>query len=385
MSQPAASCRPQGRHLVLLGAGHAHLHLLRHAARFRRAGHAVTLVAPGPFWYSGLATGMLGGRHDAAADQIDVAALAAQGGVRFVRDSATGLDRAARLVRLAAGAPLAYDALSVALGSSVAPLPDTAPEALPMITGAKPIAGLWALREALERGFRAGTGPARIVVAGGGVTGCELAANLAALVRRQGAAASVSLVCPPGELLRSLRPSAAAGVIRALQDQDIMLRQDGPVRAVRPGLLHLPEGRQLPFDLLVNASGLVPPAVLRGFGLPLDAGGALLVDRQLRSLGDPRVHGAGDCVAIAGHPLSRAGVQAVRQAPVLLHNLLAALGTTAPRAFRPRPGALWIMNLGDGTGLANYGALHWRGRPALLLKDWIDQRFMRRHRSVIRG
>src|SRR5947209_4469363 len=67
-SRPA---RQSGR-VVLLGAGHAHLDAIRHARSFTRRGFDLTVVAPGPFWYSGLATGMLGGEYAPEDDQIDV-------------------------------------------------------------------------------------------------------------------------------------------------------------------------------------------------------------------------------------------------------------------------------------------------------------------------
>ena len=60
---------------VLLGAGHAHLDAIRHARSFTSRGFELVVVAPGPFWYSGLATGMLGGEYSPEEDQVDVARL----------------------------------------------------------------------------------------------------------------------------------------------------------------------------------------------------------------------------------------------------------------------------------------------------------------------
>jgi diaminopimelate decarboxylase len=37
---------------------------------------------------------------------------------------------------------------------------------------------------------------------------------------------------------------------------------------------------------------------------------------------------------------------------------------------------LAILNLGDGTGLATWGRLFWRGRLAFRVKDRIDRRFL---------
>jgi len=106
-----------GKRVVLLGAGHAHLHVARHAATFTERGHELLVVAPGPFWYSGLATGMLGGDYPPELDQVDVESLVISAGGRFIQGSVVRVDPASRLVHLEAGEPVSYDVLSVNLGS----------------------------------------------------------------------------------------------------------------------------------------------------------------------------------------------------------------------------------------------------------------------------
>jgi NADH dehydrogenase FAD-containing subunit len=365
-----------GGRILLLGAGHAHLLVLRHAAAFRPGGHRLTVVAPGPFWYSGLATGMLNGERAPVEDQVDVAALAARAGATFVAGEATGLDRVARRVRLADGRSLPYDAVSLALGSRTAPLPGAAdwPD---RVFPVKPIAGLWALRQALERRFTAGqlTGqPVRVAIAGAGVTGCELAASIVGLAARRGGRAEITLLSGQGRPLRQLPEPAATRLLERLGRRGIAHRP-GRVTAVGADELETTHG-PLGYDILAVATGMRPEPLVGTLGLPLGPDGGLLVDGWLRSPADPRVYGAGDCIAFAGGTLPRAGVFAVRQAPVLRHNLLAAVGGGRPRRFRPRRRFLWIMNLGDGTGLAAYGGLRWRGRAALRWKDWLDRRFL---------
>ena len=68
----------------------------------------------------------------------------------------------------------------------------------------------------------------------------------------------------------------------------------------------------------------------------------------------------------------------MRQAPVIFHNLQAALRNEPLRSYEPQRRYLYILNLGDGTGLAVHGSLVYRGRLALLLKHRIDSRFVRR-------
>ena len=53
----------------------------------------------------------------------------------------------------------------------------------------------------------------------------------------------------------------------------------------------------------------------------------------------------------------RSSESSIRQGPVLFHNLQAYLGGEPLKKFKPQKIYLYILNLGDGTGLAIYGPL----------------------------
>jgi NADH dehydrogenase FAD-containing subunit len=367
-----------GRRVVLLGAGHSHLFTIANARRFADAGHELVVVAPGPFWYSGLATGMLGGLYEPSFDCIDVGELAARGGGRFVPSRAVGLDPATRRLRLEGGESMTYDALSFDVGSEPPAVPGAEG---PECYAVKPIPRMRDLRAWLETRFaEAPETPVRIAVAGGGPTGCELAANVAGLAQRRAGRVAVTLLSAGERLLKGAPDGAARKIGRILEGRGIEIRRHARVVRVEGREAVLDDGARQPFDAFVNATGLKPNRLLRDVGLPLAEEDALLVDTHLRSPDAPEVHGGGDCIAVKGHALARIGVHAIRQSPVLCHNLLAAANGTPPQAFAPQTRFLWIVNLGDGTGLAMRGGLWWYGRSAFWLKDRIDRRFLERYR-----
>jgi NADH dehydrogenase FAD-containing subunit len=150
------------------------------------------------------------------------------------------------------------------------------------------------------------------------------------------------------------------------------------VRSIEQGFALTGESR-VPFDILVNATGLKPSPLLGPMGLPIGPNGGLLVDRHLRSVGDPRIFGGGDCVSFAERELPKLGVYAVREAPILLHNLLAKQDGRRLKCYAPQRRALMILNLGDGTGLAVRGGWVLKGRASAWIKDWIDRAFLRRY------
>ena len=112
-------------------------------------------------------------------------------------------------------------------------------------------------------------------------------------------------------------------------------------------------------------------------GLATGGDGGLWVNRYLQSISDPRIFGGGDAISLRGEHLEKLGVFAIRQGPVLFHNLQAYLGGEPLKKFKPQKIYLYIINLGDGTGLAIYGSLVWRSRLAWRLKSCIDTKFVR--------
>jgi NADH dehydrogenase FAD-containing subunit len=365
----------RGRRLVLLGAGHAHLYTIKRAAGLARRGHELVIIAPEDFWYSGLATGMLSGHYPAELDRIDIAELAGPS-ARIVREPALAVEPASRTVRLAGGRRLPFDVLSLNLGSEPPPIEGAGSD----VYSVKPIRRIVELRRDLEQGTGSGGPALRVVVAGGGATGCELAANLAGLARRLGAPLAITLIAGR-DPLRQLPAAARETALRELERRGVTIRHVR-ISRLEPGRMLFDDGGSEPFDRLVNATGLDPNPLIGSTGLTVDDEGGLIVDPHLRSVADERIFGAGDCIALEGHPLPRIGVHAIRAAPILFANLLATLeGRPVRRQFRPQRNYLWIMNMGDGTGLAARGRFWWHGRSAFLLKDRIDRRFLRSYRT----
>lgn len=367
--------------VVLLGAGHAHLHVARHADRFARRGARLVLVDPGRFWYSGLATGMLGGRSEPAEVWLDPRPLAERGGGTFVRDRAVHVDLDERRIRCASGRTLGFDLLSFNVGSEVDPSPGVG-GSMSVARPVKPIRNLWRLRHELEERWRERPSAAavRISVIGGGASGCEIAANLDGLARRRRGRIRVTVIERSERILPDAPAEASSRLARELRSRGIAIRTNHAIDRIEPGAAILHDGRPLDHDRCVLATGLRPVALVRDLPLPVGPDGGLEVDATLRSPEDPRVHGAGDCVHLTGHDLPRLGVYGVREAPVLLANLLAALEGGRPERYAPQKEALRILALGDGRGLAIRGRWWWLGRSSLWLKERIDRRWLARYR-----
>jgi NADH dehydrogenase FAD-containing subunit len=290
-----------------------------------------------------------------------------------VRAGVTAITPGERTLVLGTGEQLVYDVLSLDVGSEVPS--DRVRGAAEYAVLPKPIERLHELRARLEAGF-AERRVVRVSVVGGGPTGSELAAAVLALARRSGGRLALTLVGGAACLLPRLPAAAGAWLAANLRRRGAEVRLGARAVTVEPATVRLDDGTSLDSDVTILATGLRPPALLAEAGLPCDADGAMIVDRSLRCPTYPEIFGAGDCVAFAARALPRVGVYAVRQAPVLLQNLVAALGGAPLADFEPQRRYLLVLNLGDGTGLAVRGRQWWYGRGAFRVKDWIDRRWL---------
>jgi len=142
------------------------------------------------------------------------------------------------------------------------------------------------------------------------------------------------------------------------------------------GLARSQSGLDVPYDVAILTIGITPQRIFADSGVETSKDGALLVNDYLQSTSHPDIFGGGDCIAVRGKRLDRVGVYAVREAPILLRNLLAMLKGEDLKAFKPQRRYLLILNLGDGTGLFVRGSWIWKGRLAFTFKNYLDMSFM---------
>ncbi len=363
----------RGRHLVLVGGGHAHLETLKRVGALVNRGHRVTLISPDPcHYYSGMGPGLLSGIYSPREARFHIAKMVEDRGGTFIEGRVVRVIPEERTLVLESGERVGYERVSFNVGSEVpSELARTA--SLPFIP-VKPIHRLLeARRLILERAWRE---PLRIAVLGGGPAGVEVAANLWRLAHKGRKPLRIHLIAG-GSILRGWPPRARRVALRSLSAKSIDVREGVRVDWVDDRSLGLSDGTVIPCDWAFAALGVRPPSLFRESGLPVADDGSLLVDRFLRCVGHPEMFGGGDCVHVEGTDLAKVGVHAVGQGQVLGDNLPAALDGRRLRPFVPKRRYMLVLNMGDGRGILSKWGLVWEGRWAFLMKDYVDRRFMR--------
>jgi NADH dehydrogenase FAD-containing subunit len=362
--------------LLLVGGGHAHVSVLadwiRHGAP--SGVRAVLLTPDRHLRYSGMVPGWLAGQHQADDGLVDLAALAQRAGVELVLDRCTGLDPDARLVCTAGGGTIRFDIASFDTGGegqAAALLGDD-----PRLIDVRPIG-------AFVEHIAALPAPARVVVAGGGAGGVELAfgmRNLASI----NPPPQVTLAAGSSGILPGFAPAVRRRVAKALARQGIAVVE---AEARFAGGAVSAGGKSLePADVVIAATGSAAPPWVRASGLATDAAGFLAVNAHHQSTSHSHIFAAGDVAARIDRPLAHSGVHAVFAGPVLAANLRAVLAGKPPtRTYRPRWNNLYLMNTGDGSAIASYGPLAAEGRWVLALKHWIDKRWIAQYAALADG
>jgi selenide,water dikinase len=371
---------PIAQDLVLVGGGHAHVHVLKGFGMRPMPGVRVTLISRDVETpYSGMLPGYVAGHYAFEECHIDLGRLARFAGARLIRDEAIGLDRAGHFVLCRGHPPIRYDLLSIDIGS--APRTDEVPGAVEHTIAVKPIAHFARRWEALLA--RAQEMPRlRLAVVGGGAGGVELA--LSAQYRLAGLcgdAVEVTLVTREA-LLPSHNRRVRRLFERVLAERRVAVLTDSEIVRVEPGALIGDDGKRIAFDeaLWVTEAGAAP--WLAETGLPLTADGFVAIDETLRSTGDPSIFATGDVATMIAHPREKAGVYAVRQGRPLAANLRRALAGKRPRRAVPQRRGLALIGTGDAHAVASRGPLAAYGARWWRLKDWIDRRWMRRYREL---
>lgn len=368
--------------ILLVGAGHAHLDILRRLVEERPADLEVTVVSlEARHFYSGMTPGYLAGRYSFEDITSNVPGIAERAGAECIIGGMTRLDPGNRTVTLVDGRALRYDLVSLNIGSLL--VGADGPEAA-LALRIKPLHHAARLKQALEalaRGHE--PGPARIVVIGAGSGGVEVACAAAAVMDRAGRGREVTLVdggdgVPAGYDTRFQRRTG-----RALDQLGIHRRLAVRARFVEERGVRLEDGTVVASDLTIWLTGPQGAPVLAESGLPTDPRGFLWTDGCLRSIADPRLFAVGDCGTPRAHPtLAKSGVYAVREAPILWHNLLATARGRPLTAFAPQWDFLSILNTSDGRALLRYkGLISW-SRWAWRLKDRIDRGFMQKYQRL---
>lgn len=386
--------QPIVKDLVLIGGGHSHAIVLRMFGMKPLPGVRLTLITEASDTpYSGMLPGHVAGFYSHDECHIDLLRLAQFAQAQLYIDRVIGLDLENKKVLCANRPPVAFDLLSIDIGSTPATVsvPGAAEYAIP----AKPVSQLLAhwnqiCRDVASNVSTAPQKPVCLGIVGGGAGGVELALSMQAHLHQVLKAAQQPIKNPEihlfhrdAELMPHYNPWVRRHFKEILLQRGMQLHLQETVGEVQPHKVKCESGLKVECDRIFWVTQASAPSWLRAAGLLTDSNGFIQVHDTLQSVSHPYVFAAGDIATMVNHPRPKAGVFAVRQGKPLFTNLQRTLLGQHLLPYKPQKRYLSLIGTGDKAAIASWGSLGFG--PSELLwrwKDWIDRRFMERFSNL---
>lgn len=360
------------KHIVLVGAGHAHVEVLRRFRLRPDPSIRITLVTRAPETpYSGMVPGYVAGHYARSEINIRADRLAGFEGCTALFANAVGLDADGRRVLLEDGRSVAGDLVSVDVGA-VTDISD-APRNNGLLVSVKPMDEFENRWPAVEQRLKSQPG-VQIAVVGAGAAGVELALAIRYKLQQMDAATSkqarVVLLEQDDRILNGFPDGVRRRLTKILSSHGI---------EIQTGFSGFNDDRAAgSFGILVWAAGVSPVAWLASSGLACDAHGFIAINRHLQSISHPAFFAAGDAAGMVETPRAKSGVMAVRQGPILAENLRRSVRGLPLKSFSPQEEWLSLISTGGRYAVASRGRWSAEGRWVWYWKNWLDKRFIAR-------
>jgi NADH dehydrogenase len=216
------------------------------------------------------------------------------------------------------------------------------------------------------------------VVAGGGYTGIEVAAEINSFVREaaksyrriQPSEVRVIVLQAMDRILPELTADLATFSQRVLERRGVEIRLNTLLKGATPERAMLADGTAIPTHTLVAAIGAATNPVVKSVPCEHDKKGRLATDAMLRVKGLENVWAVGDCASIpdlvTGGVCPPTAQYALRESRHVAKNIKAAIGGKEPRPFRFKIKGIFVP-LGRFTGAAQVFGLRLSGFIAWFL------------------
>ena len=274
------------KQIVIIGAGYGGVAAaMALAGRIRgRDDVEVTLVNPQSRFTERLRLHQRASGQELA--ELEIPNLLAGTRVRFIEGWVSAIDAGAGVVRVDDQYIVRYDTLVYALGA---------------VADGQTVPGVdehaYTLNSAADAELLAehlsGLGRGTVVVAGGGLTGIESAAEIA----EQHPELAVELVslAEPGSMMGE---RARARLHAGLQRLGVRIRSGVEVVKVLPDSVALADGNIVGAHAVLWCAGVRVSQIAAAAGLAVDDRGRILTDGSLRSVSHPNIYAVGDAAAV---------------------------------------------------------------------------------------
>lgn len=377
--------------IVILGAGFAGVRLaleLDRLKRNNRCPYSVILINREPFqtFHAEL--------YEVATASFDIQSsllresatfslrrIFSETSVRLIIDTVVGVNEEARQV-ICSDETVYYDTLIYALGSrsSSFGIPGVREHAL----GLKTMDDALRIRNQVQQLWKASKRNKRIVIAGGGFSGVECAAELQGYLRtlpssKKFERPTVTIIEGAQRILPSISHDVSATIQNRLKKLGVTVVCNTRIASITATAVRYGNGRTLQSSMVIWTVG-VEGALLPSATVPTDTRGRILVDGFLSVVGQKHRYAIGDIAAIQGKDgnavvLPQTASLAIDQGRYLARHIVAVLQSNPVEHYRPHfPGFVIPVSGKYAVLLTPYG-LRLTGVLGWCVRRLIDLRY----------
>ncbi|MHA1966930.1 MAG: FAD-dependent oxidoreductase, partial [Candidatus Hodarchaeales archaeon] len=237
----------KNKQLVLIGAGHGNLHLLKNASILQQRKYEITLISPTDFNYNGVAPGVLGTKYPDGFGKIPCQCHLDKVGGKYYRNEVTSINVKERMLYLKNKKSIKFDYLSINIGGRVPS--EKIPGTSKYTFTTRPITQLWQFHHELRGLLSKKPESLTIAIIGGGAAGVEVAGNVHHLIISQGIIPVISMITRGRTLLPQFSIKASLKVLNSFQKRGIEVQLEHEVKELKENQAILSSNEKLSFDL----------------------------------------------------------------------------------------------------------------------------------------
>ena len=370
---------PIFKDLVLVGGGHSHALVLRKWAMNPVPGVRITLISPQTMTpYSGMLPGLIAGHYSFEQTHIDLVKLSLWANIRFIQDSVTAIDVENNSLSLGSRPDIEFDVVSIDIGST--PNQQIAGSA-EYTTPVKPISGFYQRWKFIQQQVQQNKIKSLAVV-GGGAGSVEIIMAIAFKLRPLNATIKYHLITAADDVLPGYNRPVRNRVKQQLEKYNITIHSSTRVARLSQGTIHCENSDTIQSDEIIWCTQASGATWLQQSQLACDDADFMKVRQTLQSQSYDHVFAAGDIADMVANPRPKAGVYAVRQADILLHNLRALLLKQTLVEYKPQDGFLSLLALGEKKATGAKSFISFSGDWVWRWKDSIDRKFMQQFHQL---
>ena len=370
---------PIFKELVLVGGGHSHALVLRKWAMNPLPGVRITLISPQTMTpYSGMLPGLIAGHYSFAQTHIDLVKLSLWANIRFIQDSVIAIDAENNTLQLKNRPAIEFDAVSIDIGSTPNQNIEGSAE---FTTPIKPISEFYQRWNNIQQQAQQNKIKSLAVI-GGGAGSVEVIMSIAFKLQHINPPIQYHLVTAAEDILPGYNRSVISRVKQQLEKYHMTIHHSARVKKLSQGVIQCQNAEPIHADEIIWCTQASGSTWLQHSQLECDDAGFMKVRQTLQSLHYDHVFAAGDIANMVADPRPKAGVYAVRQAPVLFHNLRALLLNQPLQEYKPQDGFLSLLALGEKQATGSKSLLSFSGSWVWRWKDSIDVKFMQQFHQL---